>query len=172
MKKYLLCVSSVVLCVILLCPADASAQSVVDISYYPPGEGKLTVESFPASVDFSLKVAGSTTQKTLIMRVDKSGASNASMRKFKIPVSSDGTFGFKWLFKDGAGTYNIIFFGSPQENALSYIGLAYSKIKVTGTVPASYPGLELNEKVIAYVNTVLGKKVGRGECWDLAQEAL
>lgn len=29
-----------------------------------------------------------------------------------------------------------------------------------------------NLKVIEYVNSVTGKKVGRGECWDLANEAL
>jgi hypothetical protein len=35
------------------------------------------------------------------------------------------------------------------------------------------PGIPiLNEQIIAYVNTKLKKKVGRGECWDLAAEAL
>lgn len=29
-----------------------------------------------------------------------------------------------------------------------------------------------NAKIVEYVNTVIGKKVGRGECWDLANEAL
>ena len=32
--------------------------------------------------------------------------------------------------------------------------------------------LPTNVKVVEYVNTVIGKKVGRGECWDLANEAL
>lgn len=31
---------------------------------------------------------------------------------------------------------------------------------------------ELNKKIIDYVNTQIGKKVGRGECWDLAANAL
>ena len=30
----------------------------------------------------------------------------------------------------------------------------------------------INQRVIDYVNTVVGKKVGRGECWDLAAAAL
>ena len=30
----------------------------------------------------------------------------------------------------------------------------------------------LNQKIIEYVDTVIGKKVKRGECWDLAAEAL
>ncbi|MES2778750.1 MAG: hypothetical protein V4651_02535 [Bacteroidota bacterium] len=29
-----------------------------------------------------------------------------------------------------------------------------------------------NAKIVEYVNSVIGKKVGRGECWDLANEAL
>ncbi len=31
---------------------------------------------------------------------------------------------------------------------------------------------ELNQKILTYVNTVMGKKVDRGECWDLAAGAL
>jgi hypothetical protein len=31
---------------------------------------------------------------------------------------------------------------------------------------------ELNKKIISHVKTKIGKKVGRGECWDLAAEAL
>jgi hypothetical protein len=30
----------------------------------------------------------------------------------------------------------------------------------------------LNRDIVKYVNTVTGKKVGRGECWDLAHDAL
>lgn len=38
------------------------------------------------------------------------------------------------------------------------------------TVPDNLP--ELNAKVIEYVNKNMRKKVGRGECWDLAAGAL
>jgi hypothetical protein len=30
----------------------------------------------------------------------------------------------------------------------------------------------MNAYIIKYVNTVIGQKVGRGECWDLAHDAL
>ena len=30
----------------------------------------------------------------------------------------------------------------------------------------------LNQQIVAYVKSVIGKKVDRGECWDLANEAL
>jgi hypothetical protein len=41
-------------------------------------------------------------------------------------------------------------------------GLLYGQ----GQTPA------LNQKIIDYVNTQIGKKIDRGECWDLAYEAL
>jgi len=31
---------------------------------------------------------------------------------------------------------------------------------------------DLNKKIIKYVDSVMGQKVGRGECWDLASEAM
>jgi hypothetical protein len=31
---------------------------------------------------------------------------------------------------------------------------------------------ELNQKILVFVNGKVGKKIGRGECWDLAAEAL
>ena len=31
---------------------------------------------------------------------------------------------------------------------------------------------EINQKIVDYVKTVIGKKVDRGECWDLANRAL
>ncbi|MFP4024615.1 MAG: hypothetical protein ACLFVR_08810 [Thiohalospira sp.] len=31
---------------------------------------------------------------------------------------------------------------------------------------------ELNQQIVEYVKTVIGKKVDRGECWDLAYQAL
>ena len=31
---------------------------------------------------------------------------------------------------------------------------------------------ELNKKIVEYVESVIGKKVDRGECWDLAYQAL
>jgi len=31
---------------------------------------------------------------------------------------------------------------------------------------------QLNREIVDYLNTVIGTKVGRGECWDLAHDAL
>ncbi len=43
-------------------------------------------------------------------------------------------------------------------------------VKAPAIVPVDPP--ELNQKVLEYVDANLKKKVGRGECWDLAAGAL
>lgn len=43
-------------------------------------------------------------------------------------------------------------------------------LDVSGQISDSIP--ELNKQIVAYVQTVIGKKVDRGECWDLANQAL
>lgn len=43
-------------------------------------------------------------------------------------------------------------------------------VNVSG--PCEGPVPELNQKVVAFAKSRLNKKVGRGECWDLAAEAL
>ncbi|MDI1354842.1 MAG: hypothetical protein PSX36_07985 [bacterium] len=42
----------------------------------------------------------------------------------------------------------------------------YAPLPECGPIP------DLNKKVVAFVKTQISKKVGRGECWDLASEAL
>ena len=37
-------------------------------------------------------------------------------------------------------------------------------------IPKNTP--ELNKKILAFVEASIGKKIGRGECWDLAQKPL
>ena len=50
-------------------------------------------------------------------------------------------------------------------------GLIFSLLNLSGfTQVAIVP--EVNQDIVSYVNTVIGKKVGRGECWDLADAAL
>jgi len=41
-----------------------------------------------------------------------------------------------------------------------------SSFKLHDTIPP------LNQKIVTYVNSVIGQQVGRGECWDLASAAL
>lgn len=55
----------------------------------------------------------------------------------------------------------VVFFDF-KETGLS----STKKIIVCDSIP------ELNKNMVAFVKTKIGKKVGKGECWDLAAEAL
>ncbi len=46
------------------------------------------------------------------------------------------------------------------------------KARVTKNVDIPWKETELNDKIIPFVDSVMGTIVGRGECWDLAQSAL
>jgi hypothetical protein len=51
--------------------------------------------------------------------------------------------------------------------------LIYALFPVYSLVTSAQDNIpELNQEIIEYVNTVIGKKVDRGECWDLAYQAL
>ena len=93
-------------------------------------------------------------------------------RSNPVPLAADGSFNVRYLIKEGIGTYTVSFHGSGQKSSLSYEGLGFFTHTVKKALPANLLRLELNGKVLAFVNKVLGTSVGRGECWDLAQEAL
>ena len=94
------------------------------------------------------------------------------MRSNPIPLSPDGSFNVRYLLKDGVGKYAITFFGSEQRDSRSYQGLGNLTKTVNTPLPPNLAGLELNSKVIEFINKAMGTTVGRGECWDVAQKAL
>jgi hypothetical protein len=52
------------------------------------------------------------------------------------------------------------------------IALSLLVVSVAATLKKYEPLPPTNQKVLEYVNTVIGKKVDAGECWDLANQAL
>lgn len=150
-------------------PKSGGQTGSAAITWYSGGEGRLTLK--PVSLDGSstLLLAGSTTGKTLVVKVAKKGG---AARSNPVPLAADGSFSVRYLLKDGTGTYTVTLFGSGQKGALNYEGLAFFSHTVREKLSADLLRLELNSRVIEYVNRVMGSRVGRGECWDLAQEAL
>jgi hypothetical protein len=139
------------------------------ITWYTGGEAKLSLNPVPIDMSSNVVFVGTTTGKTLIVTVVKRGG---KARINPIPLAADGSFNVRYLIKDGIGTYTVTFHGSEQKNSLNYQGLGFFTLTVKETLPANLFRIELNGKVLAFVNEVLGTSVGRGECWDLAQEAL
>ena len=150
-------------------PKAGAQTGSAAITWYSGGEEKLKLKPESQGNSSAVLLAGSTTGKTLVVKVAKKGG---AVRSNPVPLAADGSFNVRYLLKDGIGTYTVTFFGSGQKDSLNYQGLAFFSHTVKETLPANLLRLELNGKVIEYVNKVTGSRVGRGECWDLAQEAL
>lgn len=150
-------------------PEYGAHTNTASITWYAGGEDKLSLKSVPLDMSSSVAFAGTTTEKALIVAVAKSGG-DAHINP--IPLAVDGSFNVRYLIKDGIGTYKVSFYGSNQKGSLNYNGLGFFSLMVKKTLPAGLLELELNEKIIEYVDQVIGTTVGSGECWDLVQEAL
>lgn len=166
-----LCLQTVLALMFLTTAAvSAPARNPPDrMSWYTGGKAKLHLDQIPAETSSSVVFAGTTTQKDLLVKVDKKGEGSRSSH---IPLAADGSFNVRYLIKDGIGPYTISFFGSEQNGSSKFQGLGFLDIKVNEITPADQPDLELNSKMIEFVDQVMGTTVGRGECWDLAQEGL
>jgi len=148
-------------------PATLGSNVVID--WYTGGKAKLSLNPVPADMMSSIVLAGTTTEKTLVVKVAKKGG---TARSNPVPLAADGSFNVRYLIKDGSGVYTVTLFGSTQKNALNYQGLGFFTHTVKESLPANLLDLELNDKVLAFVNATMGTRVGSGECWDLAQQAL
>lgn len=156
----------VILALVVSVPAHANSAA---ISWYTGGDAKLSLDPIPIDNSSSIVFSGSTPQKTLMVAIAKN---NGPTRSNSIPLSTDGSFNVRYLIKDGIGSYTITFFGSQQSGSHRYQGLGYFTHVVKKRLPADLLRLELNGKIIEFVNKVMGTTVGRGECWDLAQQSL
>lgn len=147
----------------------AIEKPVVPIQWYTGGAEQIQLQPVAANSEYRLDLAGSTHLRTLMVKLARE---DGNSRQMSLPVDAQGRFKAGILVKDGPGNYTVTLLGSTQAGALSFAGLGRFDVRITGTVPADLPGLALNDKVLAYVDSVMGRTVGRGECWDLAQEAL
>lgn len=161
-------IRAVVIFTVTLLSVSAAAQTTA-ITWYTGGNSKLALKPISVNNSPSMVFAGSTSQKTLMVQVAKNGGRS---RSNIIPLAADGTFNVRYLIKDAAGSYTIMFFGSEQRDARKYQGLGYTTVAVEKHAAAKGDEHELNAKVIEFVDRVMGTTVGRGECWDLAQKAL
>lgn len=154
---------------VMLMIAVPQSVNATEISWAAKGKNKLQLDPISINTSSSIIFSGTTTQKNLMVTVAKNGGKS---RSTPIPLSPDGTFSVRYLMKDGIGSYTITFFGNERKDSLEYQGIATFTQSITETLPDDLLNIDLNEKILEFVDRTLGSKVGRGECWDLAQEAL
>lgn len=151
--------------------AAAPAPGPARITYYSDARGVFTLTPPPERTGHTLTLRGSCSLPEIILQVSKKGpglpARNAVHR-------SGGRPGFSvtYLLKDGAGDYEVVIYGKRTITSRTLAGLCSFSVRSMRGMPANTRGLYINDRVLAFVDRVMGKTVGGGECWDLAQEAL
>ncbi len=143
------------------------SENNVQINYYTGGKEKFELQSIPKNLGYKIRLTGSSKYKNIWFQISKSGKKH----DIKLHLENKEKFDYYYYFKDGAGTYKITVFGVNNIRN-RYSGLCYFTIQSSTNIPHKLTELKINNKIIEYVDSVMGKKVGRGECWDLAQAAL
>ena len=138
----------------------------VKIKYYSDGLDKFLLEPIPQKTGYLLPFYGNSQYSSLMLSI----ATPVKTRQVAVHLKSK-KFSFLYLIKDGKGQYKITVYGN-QGDLQRYKGLCSFSFVATNTLPKNSTTLFINDKILSYVKTNIGKTVGRGECWDLAQLAL
>jgi len=151
--------------------AGRNTPGLANITYYSDAQGVFTMTPPPDTTLHAVTLRGSCSLPEIMLQVVKKG-SGLPVRNATFRLGGRTGFTIAYLFKDGVGDYEISIFGKKTLAARNLGGLCSFAVRSTSEMPADIKGLYINDKVLAYVNRVMGKTVGSGECWDLVQEAL
>ncbi len=140
------------------------------VTYYIDARGVFTLTPPPASTGYLLPLEGDCSLPALMVRIAKK---NAGLNPRQITYIMKGKkFNFKYILKDGAGEYSVTIFGKKSVSALNLNGLCAFNVRSDRALPNDFSSLDIGESILSYAKSSMGKTVGSGECWDLAQEAL
>lgn len=145
----------------------STQKAGAEICYYTGGNSLIRLEKVPTNTENTIELRGTSKLKFLMLQM----TSARIEKKQVIPLHTDGSFAVRFLITTGPGNYKVDLYGSTQLDTQHYEGLAFFNIAVRSGA-AAIPDSALNQKVIKYINSVMSKTVGRGECWDVAQEVL
>ena len=151
--------------------ARDNTADISKILYYTDSQGVFTLKSPPAGIGYYLPLNGTIKLPEFVIQARKKAAGFPT-RQAAYRLNGRSDFSIKYLLKDGAGEYEITIFGKKTIGSGRLSGLCAFSVQSDRDLPLHMPGLYLNDRVLAYVKGVIGKTIGSGECWDLAQEAL
>ncbi len=146
------------------------ASSAARIAYYIDARGVFTLTPPPASTGYLLPLEGTCSLPALMIRIAKKNA-GSSPRQITY-IMKGNKYNFKYIIKDGPGEYAVTIFGKKTVTALNLNGLCAFTVRSDAALPKNFGGLDIGESILSHAKSVMGKTVGSGECWDLAQEAL
>ena len=149
----------------------ASAQGTPSVTYYADARGVFTLEQPSVSKGYSAVLAGTCRIPELMIKIQKKNAA-ALFKQYAYRTGGKTAFKISCLLKDGPGDYEITVFGRSSLTSRRLNGLCSVTVTATKPLPEELTSLSINGRIVAFVESVMGKTVGGGECWDLAQEAL
>ena len=151
--------------------ARKNTSGPAHITYYSDAQGVFNIIPPPGTTRYTVPLGGSCSLPEIMLQITKKGP-GLPVRNATFRLGDKPGFTFTYLLKDGAGDYEISIFGKKSLEAPNLRGLCSFTVRSTSEIPKDMEGLYINDKVLAYVDQVMGKTVGSGECWDLVQEAL
>ena len=155
---------------ILLAFPVLGAQTA-EVEYYTGGNSIIKLSPVPLTNGNTVTLKGTVKYPNILLHVQKTGS--ARQRKYMVNIRGNA-LDCRVLMKDGAGKYTFTFFGSPSlsRGNVNYDGLCAFDVVIRSNRAKAPPEQELNALVVAEAQKYSGKTVGRGECWDLAQQIL
>ncbi len=153
---------------ILLLGGSATAAAPANLAYYTGQEQKLQLEAPPATVSKTVPLKGKSSYGEVMVRVLTPKREAA----VHLRPGKDKKFAADFLISDGPGEYLFQMFGASSPEARQYTGILEFRVQATESYSAGDPALNMGDEIVSYLTKREGKKIGRGECWDAAQEAL
>ena len=151
--------------------AGINTPGLANITYYADAQSVFTITPPPDTTRHTVTLQGSCSLPEIMLQVVTKG-SGIPARNAAFRLGGKPGFTITYLFKEGAGNYEISIFGKKTLVTPNLGGLCSFAVRSTSAMPANIKVLYIDDKVLAFVDSVIGTTVGSGECWDLVQEAL
>lgn len=152
-------------------PAKKTAGPPAAVNYYSDAEGAFTLKSPAAAIGSVLHLAGTSSFPELQIAA-RNTRSSGKGRQAIYRINGGRSFDFSYILKDGPGDYEVTLYGKRVAGSLELRGLCSFRVESSGNIQGASGIPDINGRILAFVKSVMGTTVGRGECWDLAQEAL
>ena len=165
---------AILICASITCRTEAQVKVSsfpASLTYYTDARGVFTLAPPPASTGYLLPIKGTCSLPAMMVQVKKKQG-GSPIRQIPYIMKGSRNFSFTYIVKDGPGDYEVTIYGKKTIDALSLNGLCAFTVRSYAGLPKNFSGPDISRGILAYVNGVIGKTVGSGECWDLAQEAL
>ncbi len=152
---------------------DDYPKELIDIaaermSYYDAAKNRFRLVPPPLSTDSAIPLKGMNKYRTVMIQIAKAGK---APRQLKFTGTESTNFNWIYHVKEGPGLYTVSIFGN-DKGGNDFIALCTFTITSKSNQDPKEIEYPINDKILSYALSVTNKTVGRGECWDLAAEAL